>query len=317
MNYTPTLIHSGIDAPKYSLNTDFLKKMENSSDIYFQSIADISNEISANIKDGAIDVPILPSIASKVIMLTNQPDSNAAELAKLIQSDPPLAAHVMRIANSAVYSPNSSLVSLQQAIARLGMSLITEIAVSASLNSKMFYTPGLEKHTATIWEHGLLTALWAKEISRTTRKNVEATFLCGLLHSIGHPVALHMSFEISSQKNILMPEESHLKIAQKFEKPLGISTLQQWSMPEIIVSSIEYFEDYKRAPQFKEQTATVYAASLLATESQQNAGVASTDTIDKICDDDVWSELNIYRDEVEKIISLKADTLATLHAMES
>ncbi|MGI1678733.1 MAG: HDOD domain-containing protein [Cellvibrionaceae bacterium] len=291
--------------------------MENNSDIYFQSIAEISNEISASIEDGAIDVPMLPTIASKVITLTNQPDSNATELATLIQSDPPLAAHVMRIANSAIYSPTSSLVSLQQAIARLGMSLITEIAVSASLNSKIFYTPGLEEHTATIWKHGLLTALWAKEISRTTRKNVEATFLCGLLHSIGHPVALHMSFEISSQKNILIPETSHLVIAKKFEKKLGISTLKQWSMPELIVGSIEYFDNYQEATQFKEQSATVFAASLLATESQENKEEMSESSIDEICNNDVWAELNIYRDEIEKIISLKADTLTTLNAMES
>ncbi len=291
--------------------------MEKISGNYLEAIKVISDEISSIIREGTIDVPMLPTTASKVITLTNQPDSNAAELATLIQSDPSLAAHVMRIANSAIYSPTSSLVSLQQAIARLGMSLITEIAVSASINSQLFHTPGLEENTEKVWKHGLLTALWGKEISRATRKNVESTFLCGLLHAIGHPVSLHMSCDISAKKNISLSEEAHLLIAQTFQKTLGISTLKQWNMPEIIIASIEHINDYNNAAQFKEQSATVYAASLLASESQENKDEASSEAIESICNDNVWVTLNLYRDEVEKIISLKADTLATFSTMEN
>ena len=96
-----------------------------------QSIASHLDSLTEN----QIEVPMLPDVANQVLVLSNDPDSDAAQLAKLIQSDQSLAGHVMRIANSAAYTPNASMVSLQQAVARLGMNLITEIALAASLNN--------------------------------------------------------------------------------------------------------------------------------------------------------------------------------------
>ena len=58
-----------------------------------------------------IEVPMLPEVASRVLALSNDPDSDAAQLANLIQGDQALAGHVMRIANSAAYTPNASMVS--------------------------------------------------------------------------------------------------------------------------------------------------------------------------------------------------------------
>ncbi|RMF17534.1 MAG: HDOD domain-containing protein, partial [Gammaproteobacteria bacterium] len=67
---------------------------------------------------------MLPEVVHKVIQITADPESGAADLVKVIQGDQALAARVMRIANSAAYSPTASIVSLQQAIARLGMLVV-------------------------------------------------------------------------------------------------------------------------------------------------------------------------------------------------
>ena len=136
--------------------------MDHSSSQYETAL----NELKTIVENGDIDVPVLPETAHKVMTLTQDPDSDALQLANIIQSDPTMGGHVMRIANSAAYTPNSNLVSIEQAIARLGMSEISNIALSTSLNSKIFDTPGYETHIDTIWKHSLATALWSKEVAR-------------------------------------------------------------------------------------------------------------------------------------------------------
>jgi HD-like signal output (HDOD) protein len=78
----------------------------------------------------------------------------------------------MRIANSSAYTPNSNLVSIQQAVTRLGTIEISNIAFLTFINSKIFKARGDEKHIEVIWQHALATALWAKEVARAMRSEV-------------------------------------------------------------------------------------------------------------------------------------------------
>jgi HD-like signal output (HDOD) protein len=168
------------------------------------------------IASGVIDVPMLPEVANKALMLAQNPDSDASEMAKLIEGDQSLAAHVMRIANSVAYTPLGNLVSLQQAIARLGMGIISEIALAASIGSKMFNTPGYESYVAQLWKHALATGLWAKEIARHGRSNVEVAFLAGLLHSMGKPALLQAILDLSRQKQLQLDEQSVLALVVRY-----------------------------------------------------------------------------------------------------
>jgi HDOD domain len=55
-------------------------------------------------------------------------DVDARTIADMLKQDPALSAHVLRIVNSPLYSPRAQIVSLQQAVARVGIGKIREIA---------------------------------------------------------------------------------------------------------------------------------------------------------------------------------------------
>ena len=65
--------------------------------------------LSQKIEKDQIEVPMLPEVANKVMRLTQDPDSESGDLARLISSDQTLAGHVMRIANSALRFLNYSI----------------------------------------------------------------------------------------------------------------------------------------------------------------------------------------------------------------
>jgi len=175
-----------------------------------------------------IKLPMLPKVAAMVIQLTTDDDVDARQLAKLIQSDQALAGHVMRIANSPLYRPVSAFVSLQQAIARLGISAIGEIALSTSLNADLFVAPGQAKLLAQLWRESLICSAWAREIARMRRTNVESSFLAGLLCQIGKPVVVQGIAEFD------LDDESMLQFIDRYHIRAGALLANVWQLPEVV-----------------------------------------------------------------------------------
>jgi putative nucleotidyltransferase with HDIG domain len=271
----------------------------------------IATQLQQCIDQHKLDVPMLPEVANKVITLSQDPESDASALAKLIQSDQALAGHVMHIANSAAYTPNASMVSLQQAIARLGMHLITDIALAASVSAKMFQAPGYEKHIEQIWRHALATALWGKEIARVCRRNVEATFLCGLLHSIGRPVVLQTVLELARKTGASLSTDEVLALEEQYHTPVGIAVAQRWAMPKIVCESIAFFHHYADASLAKEQTTMINGGAKFATFLLSPDQLSAT----ALAELPVLADLNLYEDEIDTLMSKKDDIKRTMEAM--
>lgn len=267
-----------------------------------------------------IEVPMLPDVASQVLSLSNDPDSDAAQLAKLIQGDQALAGHVMKVANSAAYTPNASMVSLQQAIARLGMSLITDIAIASSLNAKLFTAPAFKRRLAEIWSHALYTALWGKEVARISKNNVEASFLCGLLHSIGRPAILQVISEYSAQHEDNIEYDEALVLEEQFHVAFGEIIVKKWNMPIIVQESVQYYQHYDDAQKNKNQVMVINGAAKLASVKGDVESIGESEnitdlTIDEVLKDTVFSDLNLYEDEIELLKQQQEKVKSGVEAM--
>lgn len=203
---------------------------------------ELEDLLNQAIAEGFVEVPILPEIANKAFMLANDKESDASQMAQLIQSDPSLAGHVMRIANSAAYTPMANLTSLQQAIARLGMTTISEIAISAVLNAKLFNTPGYESYAEATWQQALATSLWAKEIASHCNVNVEVAFLAGLIHSIGRPAVLQTLIDVAAQRTLPLDDEIVHQLEDKYWLTVSQMIVIRWRMPALVIETIQHLE---------------------------------------------------------------------------
>ncbi len=259
-----------------------------------------------------IDVPILPEVAHRVITLTQDPESNAEQLAAVIQSDPTIGGHVMRIANSSAYTPNSNLVSIQQAVARLGMIEIGNIALLTSVNTKMFNAPAYKKHIDTIWQHALATALWSKEVARAMRSNVEAAFLCGLLHSIGRPVILQTISEAEPSIDLLSDGELEA-VFNEFESAYSEAVTTKWQLPEIVAAAISFYKRFNEAPTQPDLAATIAFGTQLA--SMMLAEQPSKEEEEQLLSSKALTLINLYPDEIETLIGKKEAIKTAMDAL--
>src|SRR4029077_2368798 len=156
--------------------------------------------VAHRLATGELSLPMLPRVASQVVALVGSPTTDANRLSELIHRDPALAGQVLRIANSPAYMPRMPIVSLQQAVSRLGLNAVTEIAFAASVQSGVFRVPGWEPMLNQLWRHALASGAFAKEVARTRRLNVESAFLCGLLHAVGKPALLQVITDVGKSQ---------------------------------------------------------------------------------------------------------------------
>jgi len=261
-------------------------------------IALVEESLKHLINRGSIEVPMLPAVANKALVLAQNPDSDASAMAQLIQGDQSLAGHVMRIANSAAYTPMSNLVSLQQAIARLGMATISEIALTAAIGSKMFNTPGYEDYVASIWQHALATSLWSKEIARQCRSNVEVAFLAGLLHSIGRPAVLQTILDIAKKEEVELSDADIHHLENTYCHQVSQAVVNTWKMPTLVIEAIDSYTDSRSSLAIENHAAQIIAGSKFATN------MLDPDTFSRevLLVLPVFETLNLYQDEVEGLL---------------
>ncbi len=204
-----------------------------------------------------ISLPLLPEVAANVIQLSTSEDVDAKQLADLIQGDMSLAGHVMRVANSPIYKPITPFVSLQQAIARLGIVTIGEIALATSLNSDLFEAPGYEKLVRRLWRQSLLCSAWSKQIARMRKSNVEASFLAGLLCQMGKPVVIQAVADFG------MEEQHLLEIVDDYYVRAGALLAALWSLPAPVSEVIIHHQHDDPLNTYRDITLNVQAAIII------------------------------------------------------
>ncbi len=188
------------------------------------------------------DLPTIPVVAMKVMQLIESENATAEELAKVVASDPAVAARVLKISNSSFYGCQRQIQSLSMAIVVLGFSTLKSLVVAASV--KQVYKPfGLTEQM--LWEHSFGAGLAARIIASSTRlANEEEAFLAGLFHDIGKTIMNTLDrdkFQMVMQKcyNDGLPFEDAEKNVYPFtHEEVGAYVIKKWNFPDILFSTI-------------------------------------------------------------------------------
>ena len=263
------------------------------------------------IKTGDVELPLLPQAASQVMALASDPSADAAKLSSLIHQDQALAAHVLRIANSPAYMPRSPVVSLQHAVAMLGITLLSEIAFTASLKTGAFKVPGYEDDVKQLWRHSLASGAFAKEVARMRRVNVESAYLCGLLHAIGKPVVLRTATTLASQQRIALEKPILSGWIAGYHTEVGAMIADKWGLPKQVAVAIQYYGDYDHATEFRQECLLTCVANRLASHLLTPDDMPE----DTLRDHSVFAELNLYPQDIDKLLLTKDQVLTIVNAM--
>ena len=128
------------------------------------------------------NLPTLPAVALKIIEVSKDPDISLHEVSAIISSDPAIAAKLLKVANSSLYSQRRSLSNLREALTLLGFNASLTIALSFSLLLSLVG----EKKNEDYWKRSIISASIAKMLGMKLRViKLEDLFLASLLQDIG------------------------------------------------------------------------------------------------------------------------------------
>ncbi len=230
---------------------------------------------------GSKDLPTLPIIASKLLILTAQEDTTLNDIAELISQDMALSSKILRVANSSFYSFPQQIASINQAVSILGLNAVRSLVLSFS-----FLSLGNKKKKSRFdferfWERSLVEAAGTKLIlEQIPNADTEEAFTCGLLQNIGQLIfAATLPSEYDQILDTLeqeRPQEEDRPDQSQLERQLigithtelGYEVAQMWGLPESLRLPIKFHhhpKDYEGKNQkYKRYIRAAYLAGLLA-----------------------------------------------------
>lgn len=203
------------------------------------------------------DLPAMPLTAAEILRLTKSPDVEIKKIEKVINSDPALAAKVLRIANSAFYGLKIPVSTLSHALMVLGLYQLRSVVVAAAyrgLYSKV--PPAVEGLLADIWRHSFVTGFVAREVGKAASlPQHEECFVAGLLHDLGQ-VVLARRFPEDFSKLCREAEEAGID-KRSIEKSrwgvdhtmVGATVLDRWKIAPGLASYVRFHHEPLLAPQ--------------------------------------------------------------------
>jgi putative nucleotidyltransferase with HDIG domain len=212
-------------------------------------------------------LPPIPQAAQKTLALIRAPESNASNLARIIEMDQVLTIQVLRWANSAYYGMENRITTVQQAIVVLGLDIMQELIMTYCFSDRLHIPlPGYDLQRGELWQHALGTAIGAKLISKQLHLNIdEDAYFAGLLCDIGKLVFEKLLRESDvnrpewDQYSFLELERENFGIDHAM---LGAEIARRWQLPETLASAIAHHHEPQSAEKYPLLVATVHVADV-------------------------------------------------------
>jgi len=261
--------------------------------------------------DRELELPLLPEAAARVVALCEDEDADARALESVLERDPSLTACVLKVANSSVYASKEPIVSLQHAVSRLGMSTVRNLALTNSLQGRVFDVPGHAPLVQDVWVHCAVTAVFAREIGRKLRRNVEAAFLCGLIHDVGRPIVLQTALRLPRSLGTFTGAQLELAMDTYHER-VGARLVKAWGLADWTAAAVLHHHDPESAAPYEEEARITRLADLLAHwVLTPGSGPEDFPVLDPVV-----LALNLYPEDLDALLALRERVLLASEALQ-
>lgn len=200
------------------------------------------------------ELPSPKGVALAILELCRKDDATIAEVARIAQTDPALASRLIRQANSAAHGATRPVASVTEAIMRLGMGTVRNLALGFSLVDQYQNGPCGQFDYQGFWSHSLLMGLAMQRFSNMTGAgSSEELFACGLLAQVGrlslatvYPMEYGrlLDCQDGAVRNLVALEQEHL---QTDHNELTAALLGEWGIPGALIEPIYHHEEPERS----------------------------------------------------------------------
>lgn len=107
----------------------------------------------------ATDIPSVPEILQKILMMSQNPEASARQLEELVIQEPGLVTHLLKTVNSAFYARPKKVDSIKHTIVILGMNTVRSIASGLTMINSFDNLNGVpQEYVHSVFEHSIVSA---------------------------------------------------------------------------------------------------------------------------------------------------------------
>ena len=223
--------------------------------------------------DACKEISTLGPVAVNILRVVDDFGNDAAEIERVLGSDPGLSSRVLKIVNSAQYALKNKITRLRDAVTLLGRVQVRSIALSATvLGSTSRKTPEAE----ILWEHAISVGTLARLLALHQRDtDASHAFLAGVLHDLGKTLLYQAMPDLYAPviKRALEAEWEFCSFERKAfgcdHADVGAAVAREWGFSPALTHPI----------QFHHNNSALYADSLTPEHRRMIATVKVADDI--------------------------------------
>lgn len=184
-------------------------------------------------------LPSCPRAFQEISTCLRQPNASAADAARIIGRDAAMTANLMKLVNSAFFGSRRPILSVERALAYLGLDTVAALALGHSLFQNGGSSPPCGVNLESLWKHSLQTAMAARAIALVEKlptARVEEAFLAGMLHDIGRVVYATRSTPSPGQP--ASSNEDTVEQVDRHHAEVGAYLLGLWGFPSHVAAAV-------------------------------------------------------------------------------
>ena len=205
--------------------------------------------LAADLNRGDVKLPSFPDAVMRIKRAIEQEDCNADKLARIVASEPALAARLLKVANSALMKRGGKPVNdLKTAISRLGHEMLHTTAVSVAVE-QIFLGASRNEHRQrlrAVWRDAAHVAAIAYTLARRVPIiNADEALLAGLLHNVGK---LYIIMNANKYEDFFTSDAMLDEVVTSWHGEVGRAILEGWDFSEDKAAAAAEHMDLERNP---------------------------------------------------------------------
>ncbi|MEQ1579639.1 MAG: HDOD domain-containing protein [Steroidobacteraceae bacterium] len=236
--------------------------------IAFQFVTELAQEVSA----GHVDLPAFPDVAMRVRKALSDENVGAEQIARIVGSEPGLAARVLALANSAALNRSGKAITeLRTAVSRIGHNNVRTAAVSFAISQlrRAGELRQIIKQLEAVWKEATMVAALAHAIgTRSPGVNSDEAMLGGLMHNVGK---IYILARAHKHPTLFADAKAMHSIMRSWHSNIGKAIIENWGFPEQIAEAVGEHENIDRRGGNPDVTDVLTVATMMAAFFGQEA----------------------------------------------
>lgn len=284
-----------------------------------EQMAELTNAIVIDVEKlvrDSSELVSLPEIYLKIRQLMDDLDSGLDDFAQVVNTDPALAATVLKVVNSAYYGLSGQVTEISRALNLIGIGQLHDLVLTVSAVGSLDLSNDIEA-LRVFWKRSIYCGVLSKLLGEhCDLDDAETLFIVGLLHEIGR-LLLFIQYPEESRQAVHVAQTNNQPLTDIERKMFGADfatigqiLMAEWKLPHKIQSITGSQLEPGNATEY------IFESNIVNIAHRASANnFSGADSFQYPIDKDILATINITDEDMASLCSQASDISQEMERM--